>query len=138
MLGQEKLETYIVPDIQKILANVSSTKIKVNTRTAIKDEFEHMVNWKRVFESIWMQIRWLNSYGHINELALRKILKKFVKNFFAIKDNTINQKLSEIIDSKTFKAAEGKMGEELQILSDDLLRFYADCFCKGSISSARK
>ena len=29
------------------------------------------------------------------------------------------------------------MGPELQVLSDDLLRFYADCFCKGSISSAR-
>ena len=53
-----------------------------------------MVNWKRVFEQIWMHIRWLNSYGHINELALRKILKKFVKNYFAIKDNTINQKLT--------------------------------------------
>ena len=90
VLGKDKLETYIVPDIQKILENVSSTKIKMNTRAAIKDEFEHMVNWKRVFEHIWMQIRWLNSYGHINELALRKIMKKFVKNFFAIKDNTIN------------------------------------------------
>ena len=38
-----------------------------------------MINWKRVFEHIWMQIRWLNSFAHINELALRKILKKFAK-----------------------------------------------------------
>ena len=101
----------------------------MNTRDAIKDEFEHMINWKRVFENIWTQIRWLNSFCHINELALRKILKKFMKNFFAQKDNTINQKLVDIINAKKFKTPEGKMGRELQILSDDLLKFYADCFC---------
>ena len=57
------------------------------------DEFQHMTNWKRVFEHIWMQIRWLNSYAHINEVALRKILKKFIKNFFEIKDDTVKDKL---------------------------------------------
>ena len=85
-----------------------------------------------------MQIRWLNSYGHINELALRKILKKFVKNFFAIKDNTIKEKLTDIVKSRKFISEEGKMSEELQILSSDILRFYADCFCKGNISTARQ
>ena len=110
----------------------------MNTRDAIKDEFEHMVNWKRVFEHIWTQIRWLNSYCHINELALRKIMKKFAKNFFAIKDNTVNKKLIDIINSKTFKTPENKMEPQLQILSDDLLRFYADCFCKGNTSAARR
>jgi len=64
----------------------------------MKDEFEHMVNWKRVFEQIWQQIRWLISYGQINELALKKILKKVVKNFFAIKENTIKVRLGQIID----------------------------------------
>lgn len=49
----------------------------------------------------------------MNELALRKIMKKFSKNFFAIKDNTLNQKLGAIIDSKAFKVEEGKMKEEL-------------------------
>ena len=110
----------------------------MNTRDAIKDEFEHMVNWKRVFEHIWTQIRWLNSYCHINELALRKIMKKFAKNFFAIKDNTVKKKLIDIINSKTFKTPENKMEPQLQILSDDLLRFYADCFCKGNTSAARR
>ena len=52
-----------------------------------------------------------------------------MKNFFAQKDNTINQKLVDIINAKKFKTPEGKMGRELQILSDDLLKFYADCFC---------
>ena len=72
-----------------------------------------MVNWKRVFEQIWQQIRWLISYGQINELALRKIMKKFVKNFFVIKDNTINKKLLTVVDEMSFKMEEGNMTKEL-------------------------
>ena len=96
-----------------------------------------MVNWKRVFEQIWQQIRWLISYGQINELALRKILKKFVKNFFVLKDNTINKKLGSEINEMSFKMEEGTMTRQLQILSDDLLTFYADCFCKGNLRQAK-
>lgn len=72
-----------------------------------------MVNWKRVFEQIWQQIRWLISYGQINELALRKIMKKFAKNFLMLKDNTLNKKLGTIINDMTFKMEEGKMTREL-------------------------
>ena len=70
-------------------------------------------------------------------MALRKILKKFVKNFFLIKDNTINKKLSQIIVEATFRMAENKMTYELQILSDDLLKFYAEIFCNGNLSKAK-
>ena len=66
-----------------------------------------------MFEQIWQQIRWLISYGQINELALRKIMKKFVKNFFVIKDNTINKKLLTVVDEMSFKMEEGKMTKEL-------------------------
>ena len=82
-------------------------------KNEIKDEFEQMVNWKRVFEQIWQQIRWLISYGQINELALRKIMKKFAKNFLMLKDNTLNKKLGTIINDMTFKMEEGKMTREL-------------------------
>lgn len=97
-----------------------------------------MVNWKRVFEHIWQQIRWLISYGQINELALRKIMKKFVKNFFMIKDNTLTKKLSQVINDSAFKMEEGKMTEELGLLSDNVLEFYADCFCKGNKFQAKQ
>ena len=66
-----------------------------------------------------------------------KIMKKFVKNFFMIKDNTVTKKLSSIINEMSFKMEEGKMTRELQILSDDLLTFYADCFCKGNKRQAK-
>ena len=64
-------------------------------------------------------------------------MKKFVKNFFFIKDNTITKKLSSIIDECSFKMEEGTMTRELEILSDNLLTFYADCFCKGNKSQAK-
>lgn len=97
-----------------------------------------MINWQRVFESIWMQIRWLKSYNQINELALKKILKKFIKNFFKIKDNTIKKKLEQIVESKEFNRKDSKSNRDLRILSEGLLQFYADMFCDGSQSTGRK
>ena len=131
-MGTNQLDSYIVPELKEISENMKKKKITVQKKNEIKDEFEQMVNWKRVFENIWQQIRWLISYGQINELALLKIKKKFVKNFFMIKDNTVTKKLSSIINEMSFKMEEGSMTRELQILSDDLLTFYADCFCKGN------
>ena len=64
-------------------------------------------------------------------------MKKFVKNFFYIKDNTITKKLSTVIDEMSFKMEEGTMTRELEILSDNLLTFYADCFCKGNKGQAK-
>ena len=132
VMGTNELDSYIVPELKEISENMKKKKITVQKKNEIKDEFEQMVNWKRVFENIWQQIRWLISYGQINELALLKIKKKFVKNFFMIKDNTVTKKLSSIINEMSFKMEEGSMTRELQILSDDLLTFYADCFCKGN------
>jgi hypothetical protein len=60
-----------------------------------------------------------------------------VKNYFAIKDNTLKNKLQQLIDSKYFKIDEegnDKTSEELRMLSDNLLTFYADCFHKGNRS----
>jgi hypothetical protein len=44
-----------------------------------------------------------------------------MKNFFALKDNTINKKLEQIIDCKKFKIKEDMNNSDLAILSDDLL-----------------
>lgn len=98
-----------------------------------------MINWQRVFESIWMQIRWLKSYNQINELALKKILKKFMKNFFLIKDNTMNKKLESIIDEKEFKKKDkGRGAHDLKLLTSGVLKFYADMFCKSDVTEARR
>ena len=58
-------------------------------RSAAIDEFDYMTDWKRVFHQIWIHIKWLNSFGQINEVALLKILKKFKKNFFTFAERSV-------------------------------------------------
>ena len=89
-----------------------------------------MTNWQQRFEQIWMQTRWLRSYAEINELALKKILKKFMKNFFLIKDNTLNKRLTQIIDEKQFKRQ--KSSRDIKILCDSIVTFYADIFTNSN------
>lgn len=58
ILGREKLDTFLLPDIDKIKKDIKEKKIKQQS-SGDKDEFEHMTNWKRVFNHIWNQVRWL-------------------------------------------------------------------------------
>jgi len=131
----KNLPSYIVPEMPEILANMRRKHIRDSGTTV--DEFERMVNWKRVFASIWQEIRWLISYSKMNELALLTLMQKFAKNHFLIPDNTINTKLHQTINETSFKMEEGQMTKQLQILSKDLVTFYANCFCEGDAIQAR-
>ena len=61
---------------------------------------EYAVNWQRAFISIYQNLKWLNAYAIINRIAMTKIIKKFMKTHFEIKDNVINNKLLILIDEK--------------------------------------
>ena len=52
-LGVVQLDSYIVPELKEISESIKKKKIQVQKKNEIKDEFEQMVNWKRVFEQIW-------------------------------------------------------------------------------------
>jgi hypothetical protein len=67
-----------------------------------KDEFERMTDWGRTIQEIWSKIKWLRTYSTINKEAMRKITKKFMKNYFKLKDNTIDKQLNKWYDSKEF------------------------------------
>ena len=61
-----------------------------------------------------------------------------MKNYFLIKDNTINKKFSQIIDQKPFKLKDdGSITTDLSTLSDNVLTFYADMFFKSQKNKAR-
>ena len=45
-------------------------------------------------------MKWLNAYSQINYIAANKILKKFMKEYFEIKDNVIDKKLKAFVDAK--------------------------------------
>ena len=52
-LGVVQLDSYIVPELKEISESIKKKKIQIQKKNEIKDEFEQMVNWKRVFEQIW-------------------------------------------------------------------------------------
>ena len=49
--------------------------IKVNkpTKSEDQDEMDHATNWVRAFQKIYTEIKWLNSYAIINEIAAQKV-----------------------------------------------------------------
>ncbi len=53
-MGPEPLESFIVPELKQISENMKKKKFSVLKKADLKDEFDQMVNWKRVFEQIWM------------------------------------------------------------------------------------
>lgn len=67
----------------------------------------------------------------INHLAMQKILKKFVKVHFDLKDNVIDKNLMAYIDGKAFAHR-----RQLAYLIQDLKWFYADKFHGGSQEKA--
>lgn len=69
-----------------------------NNYTEIKDELEFATNWSRAFQKIYREIKWLNAYTIINEIAAQKIIKKFKKEFLVAKDNIIDKNLIELLN----------------------------------------
>ena len=61
--------------------------------TEAKDELDFATNWSRAFQKVYREIKWLNAYTIINEIAAQKIIKKFTKEFFVTKDNIIDKNL---------------------------------------------
>jgi len=79
----------------------------------------------------YQHLKWLNAYALINHLAMQKILKKFVKVHFDLKDNVIDKNLMAYIDGKAFAHR-----RQLAYLIQDLKWFYADKFHGGSVAKA--
>ena len=79
----------------------------------------------------YQHLKWLNAYALINHLAMQKILKKFVKVHFDLKDNVIDKNLMAYIDGKAFAHR-----RQLAYLIQDLKWFYADKFHGGSLEKA--
>lgn len=52
--GKRELTTFLIPGFHEVQENLKTKKIGVMKKGAgTRDEFEHMTNWKRVFETIW-------------------------------------------------------------------------------------
>ena len=92
-----------------------------------------MTNWSRVFENQFQRIKWLKTYASINHVATFKILKKFMKNYFNIKENTLALRVKQNILSQPFLA-----NKDLAMLTRDLILFYSKAFTRDNIPLARR
>ncbi len=92
--GKREEFTFILEDV---LEKLSKQQVFDKNTGSARDEFEHMTNWSRIFESLYTRIKWLKTYNSINQMATLKILKKFMKNYFSIKENHLSKQLREYI-----------------------------------------
>ena len=60
-----------------------------------------------------------------------------MKNFFAIPDNTLNNKLTQILSQRQFLVGKNEVSKDFSILSNDLLELYSTIFFKGNVNKAR-
>lgn len=66
------------------------------------DELDFAANWDRAFIKIYTDIKWLNAFAVINEVATFKIIKRLTKAQFKNRDNVINKNLARIVKEKQF------------------------------------
>ena len=115
-------------DSMSQLSNQSKHERHLKTREIknSKDELEFATNWRRGFLDLYKHFKWLNAYALINELAMQKILKKFMKNYFENKDNIIDKNLTQLIKSKRLSHR-----KQLHFAIDDMLDFFSTHFTKN-------
>jgi len=106
-----------------------------NARSMYKavDELDFAANWDRAFVKIHTDIKWINTFAVINEVAAFKILKRLMKNHFKSRDNIINKNLTRIVKAKQF-AMRSLMGPIIK----DFKQVYANFFCDGDLELALK
>jgi len=76
-------------------------------------------------------IKWLNAFAIINEIAANKILKKFMKEHFKLKDNIIDKIVLRMLDDLEFVKR-----SNINPVSKDIKTVYAKLFHKGNLKKA--
>ena len=56
-----------------------------------KDEIEFVTNWKRPFEKLYKDIKWLNLFTQVNDVFSLMVFNEFKSNFFVEEDNIFNK-----------------------------------------------
>jgi hypothetical protein len=90
------------------------------------------MNWKRVFIDLYRNLEWLNSFAELNELAMHKISKKFIKNYFSETDIQFKQDLKECIKKKQISNR-----KNLKVILENLYTFFVLHLTEGDQKKAR-
>ena len=95
------------------------------------DELDFAANWDRALIKIHTDIKWLNTFAVINEVAAFKILKRLPKQHLKIRDNVLNKNLARIVKSHQF-SQRNLIGPILK----DFKTVYAKYFFDGDLKQA--
>jgi hypothetical protein len=76
-------------------------------------------------------IKWLNAFAIINEIAAHKILKKFMKEHFNVKDNIVDKIVKKMLEDFQFVKR-----TNIQPVSKDIKTVYAKLFHKDNLKAA--
>jgi hypothetical protein len=112
---------------------MKKTTVTTKNLRDTKDELEFATNWRRVFMDLYQQLKWLNAYAVINELALEKILKKFMKEHFVMKDNVINKDIARYVREREFSRR-----QKLKHVRDDLFTFFTEAFTDSNKNKSKR
>jgi len=66
----EEQENY--PRRKSSVVSQQRTRVDAQKITKVKDELEYATNWRRAFNRIFTDLKWLNAYAEINEVALKQ------------------------------------------------------------------
>ena len=80
-----------------------------------------------------MDIKWINTLAIINEIAANKILKKYIKEHFKIKDNVVDKNVLIMLEQFEFIKR-----KNIAPLVNDIKVVYAQRFTQGDLKFASK
>ena len=80
-----------------------------------------------------MDIKWINTFAIINEIAANKILKKYIKEHFKIKDNVVHKNVLIMLEQFEFIKR-----KNIAPLVNDIKVVYAQRFTQGDLKLASK
>jgi len=77
-------------------------------------------------------LKWLNAFAIINEIAANKILKKFMKEHFQLKDNTLDKNVLELLKNMEFCSR-----RNISPLMQDYKVVYSKFFTDSNLKKAK-
>ena len=90
-------------------------------------------NWIRVFRTINRDIRWINAFGVLNELAAKKIMNKLMNNCFIKADNILDKSILKMIETHEFSRR-----RNINRIQQDMVAVVSDYFADGDVKKGQQ
>ena len=81
-----------------------------------KDELEVATNWERAITTIYREIKWINAYAALNEVAAMHLLKDFMRSHFLFDDNVLDKSVIAILKEHEFVKKKNIQGVKRDIV----------------------